>query len=62
MRALAEEPGRPFTKAYRDRHDLPAPTNVQKALGALEKREVVAGQGGHYEIAEPFFADWLRRR
>jgi uncharacterized protein len=62
LQALAREPGRPFTGAYRERHDLPAATNVQKALGALEKREVVAGSGGEYRIAEPFLAEWLNRR
>jgi hypothetical protein len=61
LQALAREPGRPFTAAYRDRHDLPAATNVQKALGALEKREVVAGSHGEYRIAEPFLAEWLNR-
>lgn len=60
--ALAREPGRPFTVAYRERHDLPASTNVQKALRALEMREVVAGAGGEYRIAEPFLAEWLNRQ
>jgi uncharacterized protein len=62
LQALARNPGRPFTAAYRDRHDLPAATNVQKALRALEKREVVVGGRGEYRIAEPFLADWLNRR
>jgi hypothetical protein len=62
LQALAQEPGRPFTASYRDRHELPpAATNVQKALGALEKREVVIGGGGEYRIAEPFLAEWLNR-
>lgn len=59
LEALAREPGRPFTAAYRARHDLPPTTNVQKALGALERREVVAGSKGEYRIAEPFLAAWL---
>jgi hypothetical protein len=59
LQALAREPGRPFTSAYRARHDLPAPTNVQKALRALEKREIVTGSEGAYRIAEPFLAEWL---
>lgn len=59
LQALARQPGRPFTVAYRERHDLPPSTNVQKALGALEKREVVIGSGGEYRIAEPFLAEWL---
>ena len=62
LQALAQEPGRPFTAAYRERHDLPAATNVQKALKALEKREVVVGSGGEYRIGEPFLAEWLNRQ
>lgn len=60
LRALAREPGHPFSGAYRDRHDLPAATNVQKALGALAKRELVRGEAGAYRIVEPFLADWLQ--
>ena len=60
--ALAREPGRPFTAAYRERHELPASTNVQKALRALEMREVVIGFAGEYRIAEPFLAEWLNRQ
>jgi uncharacterized protein len=60
--ALAGEPGRPFTAAYRSRHELPPATNVQKALGALTQREVVAGENGSYRIAEPFLAEWIRPR
>jgi hypothetical protein len=62
LQALARESGRPFTAAYRDRHDLPPSTNVQKALRALEKREVVIGSGGEYRIAEPFLSEWLNRQ
>jgi hypothetical protein len=60
LEALAREPGRPFTSDYRTRNNLPAATNMQKALRALEKREVVAGSAGAYRIAEPFLAEWLR--
>jgi hypothetical protein len=59
LQALANEPGRPFTATYRARHNLPAPTNVQKALRALEQREVVSGSRGAYRIVEPFLAEWL---
>lgn len=62
LQALAREPGRPFTAVYRDRHDLPPSTNVQKALRALEKREVVTGFKGEYRIVEPFLAEWLNRQ
>ncbi|MEX2448832.1 MAG: ATP-binding protein [Solirubrobacterales bacterium] len=60
LQALAREPGRPFTAAYRERHDLPPATNVQKALRALERRETVSGADGAYRISEPFLAEWLR--
>lgn len=60
LRALAREAGRPFTAEYRVRHDLPPATNVQKALRALGKREVVAGSDGAYRIVEPFLAEWVR--
>ncbi len=60
LRALANEPGHPFSAAYRDRHNLPAATNVQKALTALTKRELVKGEAGAYRISEPFLAEWLQ--
>jgi uncharacterized protein len=59
LEALAREPGRPFTVAYRARHQLPSASHVQKALRALQRREVVAGGEGEYRIAEPFLANWL---
>ncbi|MGB7685041.1 MAG: ATP-binding protein [Solirubrobacterales bacterium] len=62
LQALAREPGHPYSKNYRERYELPASTNVQKALGALEQREVVTGERGAYRIAEPFFAEWLARQ
>jgi hypothetical protein len=62
LQALAREPGHPLSKPYRDRHGLPSAATVQKALRALEKQEVVAGNRGAYRIVEPFLADWLNRR
>lgn len=59
LQALAKEPGHPFQAEYRSRHALPPATNVQKALAALEKREVVLGENGAYRIVEPFLSDWL---
>jgi len=55
----AEQPGRPFTIAYRRDHDLPSASNIQRAARALVQREVVAASGGSYEIAEPFLAEWI---
>ena len=60
LQALAREAGHPFSATYRDRHDLPAATNVQKALRALTQRELVSGEAGAYRITEPFLAGWLR--
>ena len=59
LEALAREPGRPFRAEYRNRHGLGPATNVQRALTSLERREFVAGEGGAYEIVEPFLAEWL---
>lgn len=61
LQALAREPGHPFSATYRDRHDLPAATNVQRALRALTERELVSGDAGAYQISEPFLAEWLQR-
>lgn len=61
LQALARESGRPYTAEYRDRYDLPAATNVQKALRALEQHEIVLGDRGAYRIVEPFLAEWLTR-
>jgi uncharacterized protein len=61
LQALAAEPGRPLSGAYRSRHELPSPSTVQAALGALSERELVGRQSpGFYAISEPFFAEWIR--
>jgi AAA+ ATPase superfamily predicted ATPase len=61
LQALAVEPGRPLTAAYRDRHNLPAASTVQTALDVLRQRELIARRGrGSYEIAEPFLAEWIK--
>jgi hypothetical protein len=60
LQALALEPGRPLTSAYRARHELPASSTVQTALDVLTGRELVAKHArGEYEIAEPFLAEWI---
>jgi hypothetical protein len=61
LQALAREPGHPFSAAYRTVNNLPAVTNVQKALRALTQRELVAGKQGAYRITEPFLAEWIRQ-
>ncbi|MGH2904377.1 MAG: AAA family ATPase [Solirubrobacteraceae bacterium] len=61
LQALADEqPGRPLTGAYRQRHSLPSSATVQTALGALMDAELVVRLGrGEYGIAEPFLAEWI---
>jgi hypothetical protein len=61
LQALAREAGRPYTEEYRDNHDLPPLSGVQKALSALSQREVVLGQSGEYRVVEPFLAEWLNQ-
>ncbi len=61
LQALAAEPGRPLSNNYRRFHSLPAVSSVQRALEALEKQELVARRSGDSWIAEPFFAEWVRR-
>jgi hypothetical protein len=58
---LAREPGRPLTGDYRRRHNLPAPSTVQRAVEALERDELVARAHGSVRIVEPFLAAWLLR-
>jgi hypothetical protein len=58
---LALEPGRPLTGDYRRRHNLPAPSTVQRAVEALERDELIARDHGSVRITEPFLAAWLVR-
>lgn len=61
LEALArEQPGRPFTSEYRDAHGLPSAPTMQRAARSLVEREVLCRDGGAYEIAEPFLAEWIR--
>ena len=62
MEALAREAGRPFKAEYRRQHGLGQATNVQRALGTLEQREIVIGNEGAYRLGEPFLAEWLNAR
>jgi hypothetical protein len=63
LQALAQEqPGRPLSSDYQRRHSLPATPTVQTALTALERAELVKRLGrGEYQIAEPFFTEWIQR-
>ena len=62
IEALAREAGRPFKAEYRRQHGLGQATNVQRALGTLEQREIVIGNEGAYRLGEPFLAEWLNAR
>jgi uncharacterized protein len=61
MIALAEEPTRSiYSAAYHERHELPAPASLQRALGTLIAKEIAGrNSAGEYEIVEPFLAEWL---
>jgi uncharacterized protein len=62
LQALArEQPGRPLSSAYQQRHSLPSTATVQTAVEALVRNEQVRREGrGAYSIAEPFLAEWIR--
>jgi uncharacterized protein len=60
LEALAREPGRPLSAAYRDRHQLASASSTQVALKALVDRELVEREAdGGYRMMEPFLAEWL---
>ena len=61
--ALAEEPAASiYGDDYHSRHELPANPSLQTALRGLVHRELAGRNAeGEHCIAEPFFADWLRR-
>ncbi len=61
LQALATEPGRPLTDSYRQRHQLPSASGVQRALKPLVADELVAkGPDGNYDVSEPFLREWIR--
>ena len=56
------EPGARTARTTGARHRLPQATNVQKALAALARRELVASAtDGRHAIVEPFLAEWVTR-
>jgi hypothetical protein len=61
LEALASEPGRPMTAAYRARHRLPSVSAIQAALRSMVERELIArASDGAYRICEPFLDLWIR--
>lgn len=61
LQALAQEPFGPITDALRLRYGLPHDATVRKALRALVDDEIVLRDERGHRIAEPFFAEWIRR-
>jgi hypothetical protein len=59
--ALARERGHPLSCDYANRHGLPGPSGVQRALDGLEREELVRREKGETWIAEPFLAEWIVR-
>jgi AAA+ ATPase superfamily predicted ATPase len=59
--ALAQEPGRPLTAAYRARHGLRGSSTIQKSVAALVQQEVVTAERGFVRICEPFYSEWIQR-
>jgi AAA+ ATPase superfamily predicted ATPase len=60
LQALAEEPGRLHASSYRQRHQLPGTSTVQRATQSLIADELVSKTNdGGYELAEPFLREWL---
>lgn len=60
LEALAREPGRPLSAAYRDRHQLSSASSTQVALKALVDRELIERESdGGYRVMEPFLVEWL---
>jgi hypothetical protein len=60
LQALAVEPGRVQSAAYRNTFGLPAASTVQRAIEALTHDELVARRpDGAHEIVEPFLREWV---
>jgi hypothetical protein len=60
LQALALEPGRVQSAAYRNTFGLPAASTVQRAIEALTRDELVARRpDGAHEIVEPFLREWV---
>ncbi|HEY3763766.1 MAG TPA: ATP-binding protein [Gaiellales bacterium] len=61
MMALAAEPTRSlYAERYRDRHELPSASGLQRALDGLTRKEIAGrNHDGEHAIVEPFLADWV---
>jgi hypothetical protein len=62
LQALAVEPGRVQSTAFRDRHGLAAASTIQRAAEALTSAELIARRAdGAHEVVEPFLVEWIGR-
>jgi uncharacterized protein len=60
LQAVASEPGRVQSSAYRALYGLPAASSVQRAIEALAGDELVGKRSdGAYAIVEPFLGEWV---
>ena len=47
---------------YRQRHNLPPPSSLQRAVETLVAEELIArDEEGAFRVIEPFLAEWIRR-
>lgn len=61
LQALASAPFQQVTEDLRRRQGLGSDATVRKALRVMIDDELVIRDGTGYRIAEPFFAEWIRR-
>ena len=60
LQALGSDPARPLSHGFRELHDLPAASTVQRALEVLLSEELVARMpDGRVAIVEPFLREWI---
>jgi hypothetical protein len=50
----------PYSQAFRNSNNLPAPSTVKRALDALVDRELIVFDGGKFKVEDPFLASWIR--
>lgn len=66
LKAIALSPNgvpQPTAMEFLQRHHLPAASSVRSALQSLERLELVLqDENGHWLLADPLFAEWLRSR
>jgi len=57
--AIAREPTREFSEAYRLRYELPPSSTIHSALKELIREAIIDDEGGLYRIEDPIFARYL---